>query len=84
MVALALFVACYAGNLARPTLSPAALEVITSNWFRFLVIFVVAFLPKHNFHLALAIAIGFMVTSNVMTNYKLFEHFQNLPAEEDK
>lgn len=76
VVVLSLLTASYAG-LAAPRLGPAATEFITSDIFRFLVIFIVAFLPKKNFQLALIIAVGFVVTSNVMLQYKILENFMN-------
>lgn len=73
---LALLAATYAG-FAAPKPSPAATAVLTSDWFRFVVIFLIAYLPKRNFHLSLVIAIGFIVTYNVLIESKLFEDFMN-------
>ena len=76
VIVLSLLTASYAG-LAAPKLGPAATEFVTSDIFRFLVIFIVAWMPKKNFALALMIAIGFVVTSNVMYQYKIMENFMN-------
>ena len=81
---LAVVVATYAG-FAAPKPSVAATAVLTSDWFRFIVIFLIAYLPKRNFHLSLLIAIGFVVTYNVLIESKLFEDFMNgsgVPEEE--
>ena len=73
---LALVVATYSG-FAAPKPSAAATAVLTSDWFRFIVIFLVAYLPKRNFHLSLLIAVGFVVTYNFLIESKLFEDFMN-------
>lgn len=76
VIVLSLLTACYAG-LAAPKLGPAATELLTSNWFRFLVVFIVAWIPAKQFYLSLMIALGFVVTSNVMFQYKILENFMN-------
>ena len=76
VVVLSLLTASYAG-LAAPKLGPAATEFINTDYFRFLVIFIVAYLPLKQFYLALMIAVGFVVTSNVMMQYKILENFIN-------
>ena len=73
---VAVVLACYA-RFAAPTLSPSALKVVTSEWFQVILIFIVAYLPRKNFQLALAISVGFVMTSHFMVQYKVFEHFQN-------
>lgn len=76
VIVLSLLTACYAG-LAAPKLGPAATEVLTSDYVRFLVVFIVAFMPRKNFQLALIIAVGFVVTSNIMFQYKILENFMS-------
>lgn len=76
VIVLSLLTACYAG-LAAPKLGPGATEIVTASWFRFLVVFIVSYIPKKNFSLALMIAVGFVVISNVMFQYKILENFMN-------
>lgn len=71
---LALFTACYAG-LAAPKPSAEFKKVLTSDWFRFIIIFLIAYLPKKNFHLSLMIAIGFSVTYILLKQADIFENF---------
>ena len=64
VLALSIVVACYAGY-AAPKLSPAALRVVTSDWFRLAIVFLVAYLPRKDFFLALAISVAFVAASRV-------------------
>lgn len=73
---LALVTATYAG-FAAPAPSPAARQILTSDWFRFLVVFLIAYLPKKNFHLSLMIAVGFGITYVVLLQANLLEGFMN-------
>ena len=79
---LAVLTACY-GGFAAPKLNPAALSIVASDWFKLIIIFLVAYLPKKNFQLALCIAVAFVLTSHVLVQYKIFEGFQNGGFEED-
>ena len=74
---LALLTACYAG-LAAPKPNDSAHKVLTSDWFRFIIIFLIAYLPKKNFHLSLMIAIGFTVTYMLLKQAEIFENYTNL------
>lgn len=74
---LAIMLACYA-QYAAPRLSPRALAVVTSWWFRLAVVFLVAFMPTHRFYLALMIAVAFVATSEVLQRYQLLEDFTAL------
>ncbi len=71
---LALLTACY-GGFAAPKPNAAFRKVLTSDWFRFLVIFLIAYLPKKNFHLSLMIAVGFSVTYMILKQADIFENF---------
>lgn len=73
---LALITATYAG-FAAPTPSPQFRHVLTSDWFRFLVVFLIAYLPKKNFHLSVMIAIGFALTYVLLLQANLLEGFTN-------
>jgi hypothetical protein len=79
---LALVLASYAGY-AAPSLSPKVTKVVTSDWFRFIVVFLVAFMPRKHFRFAFFIAIAFVVTSNVLLKYHVLESFENGGDEED-
>lgn len=73
---LALVTATYAG-FAAPAPSPAFRHVLTSDWFRFLIVFLIAYLPKKNFQLSLMIAVGFAITYAVLLQANLLEGFTN-------
>ncbi|CAL5226509.1 g9358 [Coccomyxa viridis] len=75
-VTAAVLLACY-GRYAAPKLSESAERVVSSDWFRFAIIFVIAFIPKRNFYLALAIAIGFLLTFTMLHERKLTERYVN-------
>ncbi len=75
-VTAAVLLACY-GRYAAPKLSKSAERIVSSDWFRFVIIFLIAFIPKKNFYLALAIAIGFLLTFTLLHEERLTESYIN-------
>lgn len=73
---LAVVLAAY-GGLAAPKLSSEATRIMTSDWFKAIIIFLVAYIPAHNFHLALMLAGAFVVSTIVFSEFKTFEFFEN-------